>query len=143
MWSLLAVVVCVASIVKYHDYRILYNGKAVSLVTGKKVHKIEPRDVVHDLHAYGAPIALQDREDNPAQFWIFHDLTGVDAFNTIINNSRLPAGTYKVVNSETGTVLGIRETVNKPGTHTVDCRYDSPTAADLFLFIISSGPVIK
>jgi hypothetical protein len=92
----------------------LYRGKAVSLVTGEKVHKIDPRDVVHDLHADGTPIALQDQEENPAQFWTFRV---IPAFNPNTISPPLPNGTYKIVNSETGTVLGV-EDAGKPGTYT-------------------------
>jgi hypothetical protein len=109
----------------------LYDDRAVSLVTGEKVHKIEARDVLFDLHADGPPIALQPWAENSAQIWLFHDLT--DEFPTTGIWNPLTNGTYKIVNSKTGTVLDIEEYPGNPGTHTLKYRlYYSPATADFF-----------
>ncbi|KIM35071.1 hypothetical protein M413DRAFT_32780 [Hebeloma cylindrosporum] len=93
-------------------YRILFNvdrDSAVTLVTGKEVYKIQDRDVVCDLHADGPPIALQPVEDdNPAQIWSF--LASDLAVVSPLQNGRA----YKIVNSHTGTVLEVGNTVGKP-----------------------------
>ncbi|KIJ96933.1 carbohydrate-binding module family 13 protein [Laccaria amethystina LaAM-08-1] len=96
----------------HYDCRILYDDRAVSLVTGEKVHKIEARDVLFDLHADGPPIALQPWAENSAQIWLFHDLT--DEFPTTGIWNPLTNGTYKIVNSKTGTVLDIEEYPGNP-----------------------------
>lgn len=111
-------VISIAENADQDDSRILYGDLAVSLVTGEQVHKIESGDVVYDLYANGAPIALQKQEDTPAQFWFFHNRDHHGSFEeNVMNNLRLFQGSavYKIVNSETGTVLGV-EAVGKPGT---------------------------
>lgn len=87
-------------------YRILYDNRAVSLVTGGDIHKIEARDVLFDLHANGPPIALQPSAENSAQIWHFHDMIA-NFPTTGILDPLTNDGTYKIVNSKTGTVLDI------------------------------------
>ena len=111
----------------------MYDNRAVSLVTGEEVHKIEAHDVLFDLHANGPPIALQPWAENSAQIWLFHDM----AANFPTNGVWYPLtdnGTYKIVNSKTGTVLDIVKYRDDqlPGTHTLQYRLYSPATADFF-----------
>ncbi|KAF8815949.1 hypothetical protein BYT27DRAFT_6490528 [Phlegmacium glaucopus] len=73
---------------------------------------IPDRDRAHDVHAHGAPIALQLRNNaNDAQIWSFLTLPA----DPLPNQAQaLPNGTYKIVNSLTGTVLDVANTVGKP-----------------------------
>jgi len=97
-----------------YDSRILFNNNlAVTLVSGHtRVHNIKDCDRVVDIHADGSPIALQPVVGtNRAQIWSFLvDL----AVTPALQNDRA----YKVVNSHTGTVLDVADTIGKPGTHT-------------------------
>jgi hypothetical protein len=112
--------VCVISNADEYDSRILFNDLAVTLVTGKEVYNIQDRDRVLDLHADGPPIALQPVEDDNraqkyrAQLWSF--LAATLLVTPALQNGRA----YKIVNSQTGTVLDVADTVGKPGTHTLN-----------------------
>jgi len=126
-------------------YRIRFNDLAVTLVTGQEVYNIQDRDRVLDLHADGPPIALQPVvDDNHAQIWSF--LAATEPVTPALHNG----GAYKIVNSQTGTVLDVADTVGNPvhglvskggGHHkwTVtggdqDCyMFESSTVADHFL----------
>lgn len=99
-----------------YNSRILFNNNlAVTLVSGhNRMHNIKDCDRVVDIHADGSPIALQpvvgtDR----AQIWSFlADLAETPTLQ--IDRA------YKVVNSHTGTVLDVADTIGNPGTHTLN-----------------------
>ena len=92
-----------------YDSRILFNGLAVTLVTGQEVYNIQDRDRVLDLHADGPPIALQRVEDgNRAQLWSF--LVATSPVTQALRN-----GSYQIVNSQTGLVLDLTD--DNAGTH--------------------------
>jgi hypothetical protein len=119
------------------DSRISFNDLAVTLVTGEKVHNIQDRDRVFDLHADGPPIALQTPVLNdPAQIWSFFDELDV---TPALQNGRV----YKIVNSETGTVLGVANTVGNPGTHTLKIISVHLQTLTTFRLSLSSWPDIK
>lgn len=91
---------------------------AVTLVSGHtSVHNIKDCGRVVDIHADGSPIALQPVVGtNCAQIWSFlADLAATPA----LQNDR----GYKVVNSHTGTVLDVANTVGKPGTYTLNIAF--------------------
>jgi hypothetical protein len=93
----------------------LFNDLAVTLVNGQEVYKIEDCDRVVDLYADGPPIALQPvEENNRAQIWSF--LEANSPVTPALKNDRA----YKIVNSHTGTVLDVANTVGNPGTHTLN-----------------------
>ena len=94
---------------------------------------IAARDRVFDIYADRTPIILQVADGDTARWSFIPDPPAV----TLLGN-----GAYKIVNFQTGTVLDVANTVNRPGTHTLNIVY-SPATADYFPFIVSSWPGIK
>ena len=98
------------------NFRISFNNLNVTLVTGQGVHNIQNRDRILDVFANAPPIALRTPAANdPAQMWSFFDALPVT------HALRLEDGNaYKIVNSQTGTVLGVADTTGKPGTYALN-----------------------
>ncbi|KAF8804974.1 hypothetical protein BYT27DRAFT_7213532 [Phlegmacium glaucopus] len=117
------IVQCVFVIEPFADkYRILYDDDlAVALVTGQELHNIQDRDRVLDIHADGPPVALQARDNaNRAQIWSFLTAPVAPPLQNVAQT--LQNGAYKIVNSQTGTVLDVADTVvlglvSKGGDH--------------------------
>ena len=110
-----------------HDSRIKHANDAVTLATGGpgNAHNIHSDDQIPDLHADGAPIVLEAQvvdaaqTDTPeekfetknkqrAQIWFFRPVAELP----------LADGTYQIVNSRTGTVLGVA--VGNWGSYTLN-----------------------
>ena len=117
--------------------RISFNNLNVTLVTGQGVHNIQDRDRILDVFANGPPIALRTPAANdPAQMWSFFD--GLPVTHAL----RLEDGNaYKIVNFQTGTVLGVADTAGKPGTYTLNAF--STHLQPLTSFRVSSWPNLK
>ncbi|KIJ96932.1 hypothetical protein K443DRAFT_681900 [Laccaria amethystina LaAM-08-1] len=77
-------------------YRIKFGTSAVTLVTGTGVEDVGPNQVVHDLQTDGPPIVLRPVVD-AASIWSFRPVAKLP----------LADGTYQIVNSRTGTALGV------------------------------------
>ena len=119
----------VCSNVDEYDSRIKVETLALTLATGGPqgdTHNINPTDQIPDLHADGAPIVLEAevadaaqtetlerkieiKNEQRAQIWSFRPVAELP----------LADGTYQILNSRTGTVLGVA-VHNGPGTYTLN-----------------------
>lgn len=119
-----------------YDSRILINNLAATLVTGQGVDSIQYCDRVADRHVDNSPIAFQTNDEhNEAQIWSFipHNTPSTPP----LQNNRA----YKIVNSQTGTVLDVAGTVRKPGMHTLSIHLQPLTSCrlSLVLGLVSEG----
>jgi len=110
-----------------HDSRIKHANYAVTLATGgpDDTHNINPNNQIPDLHADGPPIVLEaevaeaaqtetperkieTKNKQRAQIWSLRPVAELP----------LADGTYQIVNSRTGTVLGVA--ADNTGTYTLN-----------------------
>ncbi|KAF8697720.1 hypothetical protein AX14_001271 [Amanita brunnescens Koide BX004] len=109
--------------VRNEAHRIQLGGLAVTLVTGRGVPGINAYDQVLDLEADGAPVVLQPMapagapaNKRLAQTWSLVRLypPPSDPFSLLPRTPAPDNGVYKIINSKTGTVLDVADTVGNP-----------------------------